>query len=52
LEAGGWLTDPATSDDVFSDFASLWDRVASRIGLDIISSAVRPDQIPDDPSVN
>ncbi len=52
LEAGGWLTEPATSEDVFSGYEDLWNRVARRIGLDILSPTLRPDQIPDDPSMN
>jgi len=52
LEAGGWLTDQATSEDVFSDYEDLWTRVARRIGLDILSPTIRREQIPDDPSMN
>lgn len=52
LEAGGWLTEPATAEEIFSDSASLWNRVSGRIGLEILSPTIRPDQIPDDPSMN
>ncbi|MFW6170126.1 MAG: YqgE/AlgH family protein [Planctomycetota bacterium] len=52
LEAGGWLTDPATHEDVFSDYQTLWNRIARRIGLDILSPRIRPEQMPDDPSMN
>ncbi len=52
LEAGGWLTEPACCEDVFSSYEDLWNRVARSIGLEIISPAIRPDQIPDDPSMN
>ncbi len=52
LKAGGWLTAQATSDDAFSDYDELWNRVARHIGLDIVSPTLPPDQIPDDPSMN
>lgn len=52
LDAGGWLTEPATHDDVFSDYETLWNRIARRIGLDIISPQISPEQMPDDPSMN
>lgn len=52
LEAGGWLTVPATADDVFSDYEELWNRIARRIGLDILSPQIRREHIPDDPSMN
>lgn len=52
LEAGGWLTDPATCDDVFSDPGDLWNRIARRIGLEILGPTLKNVRIPDDPSVN
>jgi len=52
LEAGGWLTDAATCDDVFSDHADLWNRIARRIGLEILAPTIKNVRIPDDPSVN
>ncbi|MFO7905202.1 MAG: YqgE/AlgH family protein [Planctomycetota bacterium] len=52
LEAGGWLTEPATHEDVFSDYETLWNRIARRIGLDILSPGIRREQMPDDPSMN
>ena len=52
LEAGGWLTDKASAEDVFSDDEELWNRIARRIGLDILSPQIRRGQIPDDPSMN
>jgi putative transcriptional regulator len=52
LEAGGWLTGPATHDDVFSNYEDLWNRVARRIGLDILSPTIRPGRVPEDPSMN
>ncbi len=52
LEVGGWLTLPANRQDVFSDHNTIWNRVASRIGLDILSPTIRRHPVPDDPSVN
>ena len=52
LQAGGWLTGPATRGDVFSNYEDLWNRVSRRIGLDILSPTIRRKQIPDDPSMN
>lgn len=52
IEAGGWLIDSATSHDVFSSSEDLWNRVARRIGLDILAPSIRRGQIPDDPSMN
>ena len=52
LEAGGWLTEPATPEDVFSDPDDLWNRVACRIGLEILAPTIRRERIPDDPSMN
>ena len=52
LEAGGWLTEPATPEDVFSNYEDLWNRVARRIGLEILSPTIRPETIPEDPSMN
>ncbi len=52
LNAGGWLTSEATVDDVFSDHETLWKRVTSRIGLQIIAPGLRPEQIPEDPRMN
>ena len=52
LEVGGWLTEPATHDDVFSDQSDLWNRVARRIGLDILAPTFKHKIVPDDPSMN
>jgi putative transcriptional regulator len=51
-DAGGWLTVPATHDDVFSAPDDLWNRVSRRIGLDILSSSLNQRLIPEDPSTN
>lgn len=52
LDAGGWLTHPATRDEIFSDYERLWKRVASQVGLDILAPTIKSHQVPDDPSVN
>jgi putative transcriptional regulator len=52
LEAGGWLSEKATAADVFSDAADLWNRVARRIGLEILMPAIKRPIVPDDPSMN
>jgi len=52
LEAGGWLTERATREDIFSDHADLWNRVSRRIGLDILSPTIKRTWVPDDPSMN
>jgi putative transcriptional regulator len=52
LEAGGWLTEAATREDVFSDQDDLWNRVSRRIGLEILSPTIKHLRVPDDPSMN
>lgn len=52
LEAGGWLTEPATREDIFSDYSDLWNRVSRRIGLEILSPTIKHLWVPDDPSMN
>lgn len=52
LEVGGWLTSRAVREDVFADHDSIWNQVASRIGLEILSPTLRQEFVPDDPSVN
>jgi putative transcriptional regulator len=52
LKAGGWLTLPATADEVFSDHEQLWNRVSRRVGLDILAPTIRHRELPDDPSMN
>lgn len=52
LNMGGWLTTPATIDDVFSGHDSLWKQVTSRIGLNILVPGLRPDRVPKDPGLN
>jgi putative transcriptional regulator len=52
LEAGGWLTTPATPEDVFDEEPDLWRKIAARIGLEILGSAVKTKHLPSDPSMN
>jgi putative transcriptional regulator len=52
LEAGGWLTTPASANDVFADPDELWKLVVRRIGLEILAPSIRDKHIPVDPSVN
>lgn len=52
LKAGGWLTLPASADDIFSDHEQLWQRVSRQVGLDILAPTIRQRNVPTDPSVN
>jgi putative transcriptional regulator len=52
LEAGGWLTTPASADDVFDDPERLWQKVSRRIGREFLDATIRPRFVPDDPSMN
>ena len=52
LEAGGWLTIEATCDDVFDEDEDLWKKIACRIGMEILETAVDPRHIPEDVSLN
>lgn len=52
LEAGGWLTMPASSEYVFYDGDDLWERTAREIGHATLQSMLHLKHIPDDPSSN
>ena len=52
LRAGGWLTAPASVDDVFDSADELWLRITRRIGLSIVLPGVDPGAVSDDPTVN
>ncbi|MEO2021935.1 MAG: YqgE/AlgH family protein [Pirellulaceae bacterium] len=52
LEAGGWLTTPAESTDVFSEPDKMWKRVSQNIGRAILLADIPEKLIPEDPSVN
>jgi putative transcriptional regulator len=52
LEAGGWLTLPATDDLIFADDETMWKRIAELIGLQIMGSTLGIPHVPDDASLN
>lgn len=52
LEAGGWIVLPASSDDVFSEYHDLWDRLLKRAGREKLLDMLNVKNAPDDPSVN
>ena len=52
LTMGGWLTVAATREDVFYDETDQWSLVSGRIGLEILTSSLKPLVIPSDPSLN
>ena len=52
LEAGGWLTLPATKDLVFYEPDDLWDQVVHSIGQDILGPAIKTRHLPENPSLN
>lgn len=52
LEAGGWLTVKAKKDLIFHDGDDLWEHVVRAIGEGILSKAIRPKHVPENPSLN
>ena len=52
LQAGGWFRTLASVDDVFSEQVDLWQRIARRIGLEILAPSIDCDRVPTDPSLN
>lgn len=52
LAAGGWLTAPADSTDVFSEPDKMWKRVSQNIGREVLLIDLPKKLIPDDPTVN
>jgi putative transcriptional regulator len=52
MEVGGWLTSPASADDIWSDPDALWKSVTSRIGMEIIAPNIAPECVPEDPNWN
>lgn len=52
LQAGGWLTSPAQSRDVFADPETLWRDVCGEIGRRIIAPNIPPERMPKDPGLN
>jgi putative transcriptional regulator len=51
LEEGGWLTAPATAEQVFEESEEQWMALARRI-MDSAATWLRAKVIPEDPSVN
>jgi putative transcriptional regulator len=52
LEMGGWMTKPATVEEVFGQHDDLWRAVVQEIGLEIIAPSIKGRMIPADPSMN
>jgi putative transcriptional regulator len=52
MRVGGWLTWPASFDDVFSDVESLWTALCGKIGRQIIAPNIPPDRLPKNPEMN
>jgi putative transcriptional regulator len=53
MDAGGWLTLPATADAVFAtDDDELWQMVVRRVGSEILKSDRQIREWPEDPSLN
>ncbi|HMP08375.1 MAG TPA: YqgE/AlgH family protein [Lacipirellulaceae bacterium] len=52
LTVGGWLTAPASVDEVFGDHEDIWKDVCAQIGRRIMAPRLGPDRIPDDPEMN
>jgi putative transcriptional regulator len=52
LKLGGWLTTPATLDDVFGAGDELWKNVADKIGRQILGPAAKTKHVPHDPTLN
>lgn len=52
LEGDAWLTYPARPEHIFEDNEELWDILRRQITLRNTYPALRPEMIPDDPSVN
>ena len=49
LDAGGWMTYPATVDDVFKDAELMWKQVTGKIGLDILAPTIDKRRVPSEP---
>ena len=52
LEAGGWLTTPATRNYIFGNDEDLWKTVAQNIGREILFDKLNIRRAPRDPSMN
>ena len=52
LEAGGWMTTPATSELVLGDSTDLWKKLTGDIGGEIMLDTLAIKHRPPDPSLN
>lgn len=52
MEAGGWLTCPATAEFVFYKPDDLWEQLVRIIAREILAPAIKTNQLPSDPSLN
>lgn len=52
MQAGGWLTMPASKALVFDDREDLWEQVVRSIGQDVLGPAIKTRHVPHDPSLN
>ena len=52
LESESWLTLPATAEHVFEPHENMWENLHHRISLTAVYPWLKPQFIPDDPSVN
>ena len=52
LEAGGWLTLPASAQYVFGDDDNLWERISRDIAAQRVIAVLKIKHIPPDPSLN
>jgi putative transcriptional regulator len=52
LAAGGWLTLPATREQIFAAADELWRSVTREVGEEILFSALDVKHVPDDPRMN
>jgi putative transcriptional regulator len=52
LKFGGWLTVPATIDDIFGPSEELWKNVADKIGRQILGDKLKTKHVPQDPTLN
>ncbi len=53
MEAGGWLTLPATKDPIFeSNHDMLWKHVTKEVGTSIMRQSLNLKQMPPDPNMN
>lgn len=52
IEAGAWLTTPATVEYVFCDAESLWEDGSKRIGESLLQAMLKIKHVPKDPLMN